>query len=303
MYKFKWGDIMVIKESRGERIFNVINAIFLVILSILCLYPMLYVFFASISDPIKIMSHRGLLFFPKGFSLGSYGLVFRNKMITTGYINTLIYVTAGTAINMFMTITCAYSLSRKNVLFKNFFTFLIVFTMFFNGGLVPLYLLVKSLGMLDTRWALLIPHAMTAYNMIIMRTGFSTVPDELIEAAHMEGAGDVTILTRIIIPLSKAVISVIVLYYAVYHWNAWFDALIYVRNRAYYPLQLVLREILIAHDTSSMTTEFATPLDKEPVGITIKYSTIIVATVPVLLFYPFIQKYFTKGVMIGAIKG
>lgn len=294
---------MLIKETQGERMFGLFNTIFLILLSIICLYPLFYVFIASISDPIEIMKHRGLLFFPRGFSLGSYRLVFQNAMISIGYKNTLIYVTVGTAINMFMTITCAYALSRKNVLLRDLFMFLIVFTMFFSGGLVPSYLLVRDIGMIDTRWALLIPKAMTAYNMIIMRTSFAAVPESLIEAARIEGAGDIRILTKIVLPVSKAVIAVIILFYSVSQWNAWFDAMIYLRERSYYPLQLVLREILISNDTSSMTNELATALDKEPVGMTVKYSTIMVATVPVLIVYPFIQKYFTKGVMIGAIKG
>lgn len=294
---------MKIKETNGEKIFNGLNISFLIIISLIFLYPFVHITFASISDPMRIMSHKGLLFWPEGFSLEAYKMVFRNSMIKIGYSNTLIYVTVGTTINMFMTITCAYGLSRKNVLFKSPIMFLIVFSMFFSGGLIPLYMVVKDLNMLDTRWALLIPRAMIAYNMIIMRTSFVSVPDSLIESAKIEGAGDIRILTQIVLPLSKAVIAVMILFYGVFQFNAWFDAMIYLRERAYYPLQLVLREILIANDTSSMTTGSATALDKEPIGMTIKYATIIVATVPILVVYPFIQKYFTKGVMIGAIKG
>lgn len=277
------------------------NALFMVLLSILTLYPFLYVAFASLSDPASLMQHRGLLLMPEGFSLDAYKAVFDNPMIPAGYRNTLFYVTAGTAINLFMTSLGAYVLSRKGLYFRNAMMFFIVLTMFFQGGLIPTYLLVSSLGMIDTPWAMLLPGAISTWNLIIMRTSFQAVPVSLEESARIDGANDWTILFRVIIPLSLPVIAVMILFYGVGHWNAWFGAMLYLRDRELYPLQLVLREILITNSTDNMTTG-ASSLDKIPIGETIKYATIIAATIPILLLYPFLQKYFVKGVMIGAIK-
>ncbi|MCI1777270.1 MAG: carbohydrate ABC transporter permease, partial [Paenibacillus lautus] len=242
-----------------------------------------------------------ILLWPKGFSLDSYRMVFENPNIIRSYLNTIFYVVVGTTLNILMTALGAYGLSRKNVMWKGAIMMLIVMTMFFDGGLIPKYLLVKNMGLLDTYWALIIPSAMTTWNLIIMRTAFQGVPDALEESARIDGATDWTILFRIIIPLSLPVIAVMVLFYGVWHWNKWFDALIYLRDRDLFPLQLILREILIQNDTSSMMTSVGGG-DRMPVGETIKYATIMVATLPILFLYPFLQKYFVKGVMIGAIK-
>ncbi|AEE95363.1 carbohydrate ABC transporter permease [Mahella australiensis] len=292
---------MHIKKSIGERIFDVFNTALMILLMVVTLYPFLHVFFASISDPTAVVQHRGLLLWPEGFTAGAYKLVFKNPMIPVGYKNTLIYVLAGTTINIFMTTLGAYGLSRRNVYFKNHIMFLITFTMFFSGGLIPTYLLVKDLGMTDTRWALLIPNAISAYNLIIMRTSFAGVPVSLEESAKLDGANDFTVLFRIILPLSMPVVAVMILFYGVNHWNSWFNAMIYLRDRQLFPLQLVLREILISNSTDTMIAGSA-GLDREPIGETVKYATIIVATVPILFIYPFLQRYFVKGVMIGAIK-
>lgn len=273
---------------------------------------MLYVVFASFSDPIELMRHRGILLWPLGDpTIEGYKLVFQNPRIATGYKNTIIYVVAGTAINIFMTSLGAYVLSRKNVLWKNLMMFIVTFTMFFSGGMIPTYLLIKDLNMLNTRWAILIPGAISTYNMIIMRTSFAAIPDSLEESAKMDGANDFTVLFRIILPLSTAVLAVMVLFYGVGHWNAWFNAMIYLRDNSLHPLQLVLREILLANDLQSMSdvgsiaggaamqagtdvVYFARQL--------VQYCTIVVATVPILALYPFLQKYFVKGVMIGSLK-
>ncbi|WP_426447378.1 carbohydrate ABC transporter permease [Paenibacillus sp. S-38] len=292
---------MLNRRTWEERMFDGSNALFMVLLSILTLYPFLYVAFASLSDPASLMQHRGLLLMPEGFSLDAYKAVFDNPMIPAGYRNTLFYVTAGTAINLFMTSLGAYVLSRKGLYFRNAMMFFIVLTMFFQGGLIPTYLLVSSLGMIDTPWAMLLPGAISTWNLIIMRTSFQAVPVSLEESARIDGANDWTILFRVIIPLSLPVIAVMILFYGVGHWNAWFGAMLYLRDRELYPLQLVLREILITNSTDNMTTG-ASSLDKIPIGETIKYATIIAATIPILLLYPFLQKYFVKGVMIGAIK-
>jgi putative aldouronate transport system permease protein len=292
---------MRIKNKIGERIFNVFNILLMIVLMILCLYPFLYVVFASISDPTAVVQHRGLLLWPIGFNPGAYGMVFDNPMILIGYANTLFYVVVGTTINIILTSLGAYGLSRGNVMLKNPIMFLITFTMFFSGGLIPIYLLVMGVGMLNTRWALVIPNAINAYNLIIMRTSFGSVPVSLEESAKIDGANDFTVLFRIILPLSMPVVAVMILFYGVGHWNAWFNAMIYLRKRELYPLQLILREILIANSTDSMMTSVST-MDKEPIGETIKYATIVVATLPILFIYPFLQKYFVQGVMIGAIK-
>jgi putative aldouronate transport system permease protein len=292
-----------VRDTTGEKIFYGFNYVFLVLLSFVCLYPMYYVFVGAMSDPQNMLGHRGMLLFPLGLSFDSFRRVFQYPMIPIGYRNTLFYVAAGTAINLFLTTLGAYGLSRKKVMFRNPIMFVIVFTMFFNGGLIPTYLWMNKIHLVNTFWAMLLPKAISAWNLIIMRTSFAAIPDSMIESAKIEGAGDVMILLRIIIPLSTAVIAVMILYYGVSNWNTWFNALIYLRDRKFYPLQLVLREILIANDTSRMTTSTISSADKEPLGLTIKYATIIIATLPVLTFYPFIQKYFIKGVMVGAIKG
>lgn len=289
-------------RSFGEKLFDLSNTVLLLLLSLLTLYPFLYVLISSLSDPAWIVKHRGLLWYPKGFNWEAYVMVFKNPSIITGYLNTLLYVAAGTTLNILMTSLGAYGLSRQSVMWKNPIMFMIVFTMFFSGGLIPTYLLVNDLGLVNTRWALIIPSAMSAYNLIIMRTAFQGVPVSLEESAKLDGANDFTVLFRLILPLSMPVVAVMILFYGVAHWNSWFSALIYLRTRDLYPLQLILREILITNSTDSMMTAVGGN-DKMSIGETIKYATIIVATVPILLLYPFLQKFFVKGVMIGAIKG
>lgn len=290
------------ERSWGGRAFDAANAVFMIGLSVVTLYPFLYVLISSLSDPAWVVQTRGLIWFPHGFNLEAYRLVFQNPAILTGYANTLFYVVIGTALNILMTSLGAYALSRPLLMWRNAIMFLIVFTMFFSGGLIPTYLLVSNLGLLDSRWALIIPSAMSAYNLIIMRTSFQALPASLEESAKLDGANDFTILFRIVLPLSMPVVAVMILFYGVGHWNSWFNALIYLRTRDLYPLQLILREILITNSTDSMMTAVGGG-DKMPIGETIKYATIIVATIPILLLYPFLQKYFVKGVMIGAIKG
>ncbi|MBO9605281.1 MAG: carbohydrate ABC transporter permease [Paenibacillaceae bacterium] len=290
------------KRGLGERLFDGCNIAFLTLLCAGTLYPFLYVLLASLSDPIELIRTRGPILIPQGFSWEAYRLVLSNPMISVGYANTLLYVVAGTALNLLLTSFGAYALSRPALMLRNPIMMMIVFTMFFSGGLIPNYLLVSELGMLDSRWALIIPSAISTYNLIIMRTSFQGIPSGLEESAKLDGANDFTILFRIILPLSLPVVSVMILFYGVSHWNAWFNALIYLRDRDLYPLQLVLREILITNSTDTLTTG-AGEQGKALIGETIKYASIIVATVPVLFLYPFLQKYFVKGVMIGAVKG
>ncbi|MFQ3621613.1 MAG: carbohydrate ABC transporter permease [Spirochaetales bacterium] len=289
--------------TKGERVFSFCNILFMVLLMAITLYPFLHVLWASISDPIVISRHRGLILWPKGnITLGAYREVFTNPNIIQGYFNTIIYVVSGTSLGLLLTSFGAYGLSRKKLLWKNFFMLSITFTLLFDGGLIPRYLLVRSLGLLNTRWAIIIPTAISTMNLIIMRTSLMSIPDSLEESAKLDGANDFTILFRIILPLSTAIIAVMILFYGVRAWNAWFYPMIYLRNRSLYPLQLILREILISNDTASMLLS-SSQLDEEAIGQTIKYATVIVATAPILTVYPFVQKYFVKGVMIGAIKG
>lgn len=292
----------MMKKTLGERLFDYVNILFLVSLSIITLYPLLYILFASVSDPTYVAQNRGIMLAPKDFTLEAYTLVFKNPMIVTSYLNTLFYVVIGTTLNIFLTSLGAYALSRKNVMWANLIMFMIVFTMFFEGGLIPSYLLVSELNMIDTRWALIFPTAVSAFNLIIMRTAFQGIPASLEESARIDGANDFTILFKIILPLSLPVVSVMILFYGVYHWNSWFPAMIFLQDRELFPVQLILREILIANDTSSMTSGVGT-VDAIPIGETVKYATIVVATLPILCLYPFLQKYFVKGVMIGGIKG
>lgn len=290
-------------EGIGRKLFNLINIVFMALVALTTLYPMVYILFASMSNPARYMAHQGLLFAPLGFTAEAYRAVARNPMILTGYINTFKIVVIGVALNILLTSIGAYFLSRKNVLFKKPIMFLIVFTMFFNGGLIPFYLTVKQLGIDNSIWSLILPVAVNTFNLIIMRTAFMTIPDSLEESAMLDGARHITILFRIILPLSLPTVAVMILYYSVGHWNAWFNAMIFLRSRELYPLQLVLREILIQNDTNIMSLGAASSTDLVMISETIKYAVIIVATVPILLLYPFLQKYFVKGIMIGALKG
>lgn len=294
-----------------QRFVDVLIYLFMALLCFVCLVPLIHVVMASFSEPLQLESFRGVLFHPLGFTWKGYQLVLQIPSIKTGYMNTLFLVVVGTVSNMVMTCLAAWVLSQKRWWYSKFLMVLVTFTMFFSGGLIPSYLLVKDLGMLDSRLALIIPNLISVWNLIVMRTGFMNVPDSLSESARLDGANDFTILVRIIIPLSKAVLAVILLYYAVGYWNSWFSAMIYIRSRDKYPLQLVLREVLVLESSGSgMTNQGASSVlntvnadNISQYKKLVRYTTIVIATVPVLCFYPFIQKYFTKGVMIGSLKG
>lgn len=292
---------MKVKRSKGERAFSVFNYIFLSLLIVLCLYPVWYVAVASFSNSNLLTQHTGLLIKPVGWSIDAYKKVFKNPMIGRGYLNTLFILVVGVFLDLVMTSLGAYFLSRKRVMFKRPIMLLIVFTMFFSGGMIPFYLNLKDLRMTNSLWGLIVPFMISTYNLIILRTSFESIPESLIEAAQIDGASHITILMQIVIPLSKAILAVMVLYYGVSIWNSWFWASAIIRTREMYPLQVILREILMQNDVSSMTSG-SSALDTEAIGMTIKYATIIVATVPILCVYPFLQKHFTKGTMIGAVK-
>ena len=290
-----------IRYTRGENVFLVSNYFFLVVISAVCLYPMIYVLFASLSNNNLLMQHAGPLLAPAGFSLTAFDRVFKNPMILLGYRNTLFILVTGVLLSLLMTSLGAYFLSRKGVLFKKPIMMFIIFTMFFSGGMIPTYLNLRDLRLINTLWGLIIPGAISTYNMIIMRTSFMSIPDSLTEAAIIDGAGHFRILFSVVLPLSKAILAVMVLYYGIGIWNAWFWASAIIRERSLYPLQVILREILLQHSAIEMSTGVDAG-DQESIALTIKYATIIVSTVPVLCIYPFLQKYFARGVMIGAVK-
>lgn len=284
-----------IKMSTGERIFQVFNYTFLAVLAFVCIYPMWHVLMASFSSSAELLAHQGLLFKPLNFTLECYKRVFANKYVLIGYVNTIKWLVLGITSSMLMTILGAYFFSRKDVLFRRPLMILVTFTMFFSGGMIPFFLNLKELHLTNTIWGLIIPFCISTYNLIILRTSFESIPESLVEAAKLDGAGNVQILTRIMLPLTKATLAVLVLYYGVTIWNSWFWASNILQNREDMPLAVFLRDILIQNQMQAMDSGM-------PTAEGIKYALIVVATVPILMIYPFIQKYFTKGVMVGAVK-
>ncbi len=293
---------MVAKKTAGEKIFQIFNAALMLILMIVSFYPLYYVFVCSFSNPAEIMGVRGFILAPRGFSLDAYKTVFANPNILSGYRVTVFVVIVATALSVLLTSIGAFLLTRKSFAIKKLMSVMIIITMYFSGGLIPTYLLVyKWLGLGDSLWALILPTSISAYNLLIMKANFESIPPTLEESVKIDGGNDLVVLFRIIIPLSAPVIAVMVLFYGVANWNSWFQAMIYLRTRAKYPLQLILREILLMNNMGNMNSDPAA--DKYMIGTTIKYATIIIATVPILMVYPLIQKYFVKGIMIGAVKG
>ncbi len=290
---------MVYKPSIGEKIFNVFNIIFMAFMIVITLYPFWYCITCSLSKDI-VGNTATLMLWPKGFSLAAYVSVFKNPIILTGYKVTIFVVIVGTVFNLIMTTIAAFLLTRKDFAIKGFLTWMMLITMYFSGGMIPTYIIyVQVLGLQDSLLALILPGAVSVYNMIVMRTNFQGIPSSLEESVKVDGGNDMHVLWHIIIPLSKAVMSVMVLFYGVAHWNSWFNALLYIKSEDKIPLQLALRSILIQEQLNTG----ADASDQMGLAENIKFATILVATVPILLVYPFIQKYFVKGVMIGAVKG
>lgn len=289
-------------ESRGDRIFGVVNGAVMVILMFICIYPLWYVLCGSVSDPVALGAFRGILLKPLGFQLEAYKVVLNNKDVIVGYANTVFYVVAGTVMNVGLTMLLGYVLSRKDLMWGKNITMLVMFTMFFSGGMVPTYLIISKMGIMNTRAAVLLPGLVMTYYVVIMRTGFQAIPASLEESAKLDGATDWDILTKILIPLTKPTLAVLTLYYGVGHWNSWFQASLYLQDRSKFPLQLILREILIFSSTTDMMTSLGS-LNGQDMSEVIKYATIIVSVIPILCVYPFLQKYFVKGVMVGAVKG
>lgn len=293
------------KRKSEDRVFNIVINIIAAILILIVLYPIIFVISASFSDPDKVIN-GSLWLLPKGFTLEAYKQVFQDGAIWNSYKNTIMYTTVGTLINLILTTFIAYPLSRKDMPGRNLLMFIIVFTMFFQGGMIPTYLLVQNLGMVNTFWAMVIPNAIATYNVIIMRSFFQmSIPWELQEAALIDGCTNFKLFLKVILPLSKPIIAVMVLFYAVGHWNAYFNALIYLQDDKLYPLQLVLRSILIQNQSAYLDNSGSTfgLADQVLLAESMKYAVIIIASIPVLVLYPFIQKHFVKGVMIGSIKG
>ncbi|HHV97586.1 MAG TPA: carbohydrate ABC transporter permease [Clostridiaceae bacterium] len=296
----------MIKENIQDKIFNIVNLVILTIVLIITLYPLYFVAIASFSDPVMVNSGQVILW-PKGINFKGYARVFANKEIWSGYRNTVFYTTLGTMINLMFTMPAAYALSRRDMIGRNFIMTLFTITMFFNGGLIPTYLVVKNLGLTNTFWALLLPSAVSTYNLIVSRTYMqNNIPVELQEAAIIDGSSNTRMLFTIVLPLSKPIIAVMALFYGVGHWNQYFSALIYITDKNLKPLQLILRNILLQNEymASSVSSDSVeTMAEQAKLAESIKYCTIIVASLPVLIVYPFIQKYFTKGIMLGAIRG
>ena len=297
----KGGVGMHVKKSVGENIFDSFNYILMVLLAIVTLYPCYYVLIASVSNPQMIFDNNGMLFYPKGFSFTAYKNVLRYAPLWRGYLNTVFYVGVGGLLSVVVTVMTAFALTRRDLPFKNFIIMAFVFTMYFSGGLIPTYMVIKNLNMLNTRSSLILPTLINTYNLIITMSYFKGLPYELEEAAKIDGASDYRVLLQIMIPIAKPIIAVVSLYYMVAIWNSYFNAMIYLRNRDLYPLQLVLREILIQNTTVDVGGTGTG--DVQAYSENLKYAVIVVSTIPILCVYPFIQRYFVKGITIGAVKG
>lgn len=291
------------KESRADKWFVGFVYILLAVVTLVAVYPFIYVLFASISDPLRLTAHTGVLLKPLGFTLKGYELVLKNPNVLRGYMNTAIYVSLGVLLNMLLTVAGAYAVSRRTMFTKAIMLFF-TFTMFFGGGLIPWYLLVRNLNLMDTRTIMILTGAVNVYNLIIMRTAFVAIPQSLLESAKIDGAGHLKTLISVAAPVCKPTIAAVGLFYAVERWNSWFPAMLFLRDRKLFPLQLILREILINNSKDSMTQMSSVSTSEVSFyNLLLQYSTIIIATIPILCLYPFLQKYFVKGVMIGSIKG
>jgi putative aldouronate transport system permease protein len=291
-------------RAAGDRLYYFLAYACIVCLLVIVVYPLVFILSASFSSPNAVLTGRVVLW-PVEPGLEGYKAVFRNPSVLIGYRNTVFYTTAGTIINVFVTLVCAFPLARKNLPHRGFFTFLFAFTMLFSGGMIPNYLLMRDLHLLNTVWVMLIPGAISVYNMIVARTYFAyTLPDELLEATRVDGCDDFRFFFSFALPLSKAIVAVIAMQYAVGHWNAFFNAFIYLSRKELYPLQIFLREILVQSRINiNDIVDPETAIAKHGLADLLKYSLIVVATAPILCIYPFVQRYFVAGVMIGSLKG
>jgi putative aldouronate transport system permease protein len=291
-----------VRDPLVDRVFMIGVYVLLTTFLLVVLLPLVYIVASSFSDPLAVSSGRVTLW-PVDFTFEGYERVLSDDQIVTGFTNSLFYTGVGTLLSVTLTVAIAYPLSRKDLWGGGAITMAVVFTMLFAGGLIPTYLVVQNLGLLDTRLALILPQAIGVWQVIIAMVFFrSTIPDELYEAAQLDGSSDLRFLWSVVLPLSKPLIAVIALMYAIYQWNSYFDALLYIRDPDLYPLQLVLRNVLILNE-SSVGTDATAAMERQQLADLMKYSLIVVSTVPVMLIYPFVARYFTKGVMVGAVKG
>lgn len=289
------------KLSFGDRVFEIAVVVLVILMCILVLYPIYYMFIVSISSGSAVLRGEVTLL-PKGINLGAYQAVFGNQYVPGAYLNTIIYTLAGTVISVSVTALCAYPLSRQRFYGRKILTAFVVFTMFFDAGMISNYMVIRSTHFINTIWSIVIPGAVNVWYMIIMRTFFEGIPEELFESARLDGANDLTIFARLVVPLSKAVLSTMVLFYAVGFWNQWLQPLIYLNDRSKFPMQLILRNIVLGADAALSQTMSAST-DAATMGLNIKYAVIFVTILPILVVYPFVQKYFVKGVMVGSVKG
>ena len=292
------------KQLTTDRLFTLLVNLFLIISFVIVLYPLLYIISSSLSHPTAVMAHKVWLL-PVDFDLMSYKAVFSNKQIGSGYLNSLYYMVVGTVVSVLLTVLLAYPLSRKEFYGRSVVTKFILFTMLFSGGTIPLYLVVRNLGLYDSRWSIILPNAITVWNVIIARTFLQeNITDELYDAAQIDGCSDIRFLVSFVFPLSGAIVAVLGLFYAVGQWNKYFDALLYLQSQKLYPLQIILRNILIINrNTPSMTVDVEAAMRAQGLSETIRYAVIVVASAPLLIIYPFVQRFFVKGVMIGSVKG
>ncbi|MBQ8814269.1 MAG: carbohydrate ABC transporter permease [Lachnospiraceae bacterium] len=293
-----------VKLCKEDKIFYAVGYTIVIILTLLVLYPVIYIVSASFSSGDAVAQGKVWLW-PVDFTLDGYKAVFRYRSIWVGYRNTIFYTVAGTLINVSITMICAYPLARQNLKGRSAISFLFTFTMLFSGGMIPKYILMKNLGLTNTIWSMLLPGAMSVYNMIVARTFIqSNIPNEMLEAAKIDGCDDFQFFFRMVLPLSKTVMAVLTLWYAVGHWNSYFSAFLYLSDKNLYPLQIFLKEILVQSQfDSDMITDVATATQQQNLKMLLKYSVIVVSTAPLMCFYPFVQKYFQKGVMVGSVKG
>ena len=291
-------------KNWADKAFDIFNYSFVTIMVVLIAYPLIYIISSSFSSTDAVMSGKVWLY-PVDFSLEGYKTIFNYSLIWTGYLNTIVYTVAGTFINVVMTILAAYPLSRKDMYGRHAYMMLVTITMFFSGGLIPNYLLVSNLNMIDKRISMLIPGAISVWNVIITRTYYqNNIPDELLEAARLDGCNDFKFIWHVVIPLSGAITAVNVLFYAVGHWNEYFNAMLYLNDERLFPLQIILRQILILNSiTGKLVVRASSYSSRVGLAELLKYSLIVVASVPVIIIYPFVQKFFVKGIMVGSLKG
>lgn len=295
---------MKTKEIGADRVFNIINVIISVLIMLFSFYPLYFVLIASFSDPALVTSGK-VWILPARITFDGYKQILAYSDLWLGYGNTILYTVVGTFINIVFTVTGAYALSRRDIPARGFFIKMFVFTMLFSGGLIPTYLLIKALGLYNNFWVMILPGALSVWNFLIAKSYFeANIPNELLEAAKIDGCSDIRFFVSVVLPISKVILAVLVIYYSVSHWNAYFNAMIYLKDRWKWPLQLVLRQILItAQNTDELTVNTADVMKALNLAESMKYGVIILASLPVMAMYPFFQKYFIKGVMIGSIKG